>query len=97
MDVRKTIDLGNGHCIEIGTATWDDGEKQTSIRNRYPTAKGGFSPRSSSEIPRYDIKHITIAAADDNLLKIIEITEMIAALSDALSRKIREAGHWAKN
>lgn len=91
MQVRKTIPLGDGHCIEIGTPTWDDSKTQISIRNRYPTSTGGFSPRSSSEIPLSDIKHLTIAAAEDNLLGVQEISEMIAALSHALSRKIKEA------
>ncbi|TRX34971.1 hypothetical protein FNW52_12580 [Flavobacterium sp. ZT3R18] len=54
MKVIKTINLGNGHKIEFGEATWD--YKTTSIRNRYPTTNGGFSPRSSSEIPIDDIK-----------------------------------------
>nr|CAP47606.1 putative integron gene cassette protein [uncultured bacterium] len=86
MEVRRTIDLGDGHSIEVGTPTWDDSGTQTSIRSRYPTANGGFSPRSSSEIPLGDVRHIAIAAADDDLLSQQEIAEIMRALSESLLR-----------
>lgn len=54
MKVEKVIELGNGHKIEFGKASWN--EQATSLRNRYPTKNGGFSPRSSSEIPIEDVK-----------------------------------------
>lgn len=75
-----------GHTIEIGKATWDD--QETSVRNRYPTKTGGFSPRSSSEIPLRDVKEIVVVVADEDLLDPKEIAEMISALSDSLSRKV---------
>jgi hypothetical protein len=56
MHVKKVIDLGNDHKIEFGAATWD--KNSVSVRNRYPTSTGGFSPRSSSEIPIEDVKII---------------------------------------
>ncbi len=77
MNVERTIDLGNGHKIEFGIATWD--EDSTSVRNRYPTSTGGFSPRSSSEIPIEDVKIIVIESirngyiSRNDILDIIEI------------------------
>jgi len=89
MKVRHSVDLGDGHTIEIGIPTWDDTETQTSIRNRYPTSTGGFSPRSSSEIPLADVRHITVAAADDDLLTEAEIADIMIALSSSLFRRLR--------
>ena len=86
MQVRKTIDLGGGHSIEIGTPTWDESGDQTSIRSRYPTSTGGFSPRSSSELPLDDVRHIAVAAAEEDLLSQTEIAEMMIALSNSLLR-----------
>lgn len=90
MQVRRTIDLGEGHSIEIGTPTWDESGNQTSIRSRYPTSTGGFSPRSSSELPLADVRHITVAAAEEDLLSQREIAEMIEALSSSLLRQTNE-------
>jgi len=77
MKVEKKIELGNGHSIEFGKATWD--ESSVSIRNRYPTSTGGFSPRSSSEIPIEDVKTIVIESVKNGYLpdfQLIEIAEV---------------------
>jgi len=71
MKVKKTIELGSGHKIEFGRATWDD--KAISIRNRYPTSTGGFSPRSSSEIPIEDIKIMTTESIKNGYLNQADI------------------------
>lgn len=88
MKVTKTKNVATykGHKLEIGRATWND--KETSIRNRYPTKTGGFSPHSSSEIPLADVREIVLFAADQDSLKPKEIAEMIASLSASLSRKL---------
>lgn len=88
MDVTKSIDLGEGHKIEIEKATWDKTKTQISIRNRYPTSTGGFSPRSSSELPLGDIKEITAVVAAEDLIAPKDLAEMIAALVASLSRQI---------
>jgi len=75
MKVEKTIDLGNGHKIELGISSWDETKK--SIRNRYPTSTGGFSPRSSSELPVKDISILTIEAIKNDLLSKSELKELI--------------------
>ena len=77
MKVEKTIELGNGHRIEFGKATWD--EDTVSIRNRYPTSTCGFSPRSSSEIPIEDVKIIVEESVKNGYLpdfQLIEIAEI---------------------
>ena len=75
MKVEKSIDLGSGHKIEIGSSSWDDSKK--SIRNRYPTSTGGFSPHSSSELPVEDISIITLEAIKNDLLSKKELKEKI--------------------
>jgi|SRR6185312_15229093 len=77
MKVEKRINLGNGHSIEFGKATWN--EDSISIRNRYPTSTGGFSPRSSSEIPIEDVKIIVEQSISNGYIddyQLIEIAEL---------------------
>ena len=76
MQITKSKDLSDGHLIEIGKATWDD--TQTSVRNRYPTKTGGFSPRSSSEIPLGDIPEIVTVVAEEDLLSLKELAKSIS-------------------
>ncbi len=75
MNVRKTIELEDGHKIEFGDATWDEDVK--SVRNRYPTSTGGFSPRSSSEIPIGDITIIVTESIKHGYLSQNEILDII--------------------
>lgn len=75
MKVQKEIDLGGGHKIEFGKASWDN--TKTSIRNRYPTSTGGFSPRSSSEIPIEDLKPLVIEAIKNGYVNKPDLIEII--------------------
>jgi len=86
MKVTKTKDLGGGHLIEVGASTWD--EKQMSIRNRYSTVNGGFSPRSPSEIPLDDISELMVVAADEDLICAEELARIMCAVSASLKRKL---------
>lgn len=86
MNVRNTIDLGNNHLIEIGEATWNDSE--ISIRNRYPTSNGGFSPHRSSEIPLGDLEPIMVAIAQRDLLDDATTARLIEALAASLARRV---------
>ena len=85
MNVNDVVNLGDGHLIEIGDATWD--ESSISVRNRYPTSNGGFSPRSSSEIPLGDVEHIVRAVGERDLLEIAECARIIEVLSASISRR----------
>jgi len=76
-----------GHVIEIGQATWDEGE--TSVRNRYPTSNGGFSPRSSSELPIRDLQGIVESVAHEDMFEDKAIAAMILSLSASLNRKLK--------
>ncbi len=82
MKVERTIELGDGHKIEFGKATWN--ENAVSLKNSYPTSNGGFSPSSSSEIPIEDIKVIVKESVKNGYIpnpELIEIAELcIAAL-----------------
>lgn len=75
MNVKKTIDLGSGHKIEFGEASWDN--SKISIRNRYPTSTGGFSPRSSSEIPINDLKLLIVEAIKNGYITNNDIKEIL--------------------
>jgi hypothetical protein len=86
MKVTKTKDLGGGHLIESGGATWD--ETETSIRDRYPTRNGGLNPHSSSEIPLGDVAELVVFAADEDLLGAKELAGILCAVSASLQRKI---------
>ncbi|RYX83148.1 hypothetical protein EON73_03980 [bacterium] len=82
MKVEKTVELGNGHKIEFGKATWD--VRATSLRNRYPTATGGFSPRSSSEIPIEDVKIILKESVKNGYMSNAELIEIAETCITAL-------------
>jgi len=82
MKVIKTIDQGAGHKIEFGEATWD--ATRTSIRNRYPTSSGGFSPRSSSEIPIEDIKILVEESIINGYISKADIKDIIKTGLDHL-------------
>ena len=86
MDVTKTKSLGGGHSIEIGKATWDS--EEISIRNRYPTSKGGFSPRSSSEIPLKDVVELITVIADEDLYDPKILAGIIENLSKSIIRQL---------
>ncbi len=82
VDETKTVDLGGGHKIEFGKASWDN--TKTSIRNRYPTSTGGFSPRSSSEIPIDDLPILIKEALKKGYINAKEIKTIIKVAVDNL-------------
>ena len=85
MNVQDSIPLDERHSIEWGGATWD--EADPSIRNRYATASGGFSPRSSSEIPLGDLEHLVVKSAERGHLSVEMMSSMALALVQALAKK----------
>ncbi len=87
MDVTNSIEISDGHTIEWGRSTWD--HEAVSIRNRYRTATGGFSPRSSSELPIQDLEHLVTAACNWNLLDSQSMARMSEALAIALRGSLR--------
>lgn len=83
----RVVNEESGHAIEIsapGGSSW--GGDQRSIRNRYPTRDGGFSPRSSSEFPTCDLEHLVVAAADNGIVEPDAAVAMISALAQMLAR-----------
>lgn len=87
MKVQDQVDLGNGHLIEIGQSTWDDGE--ISVRNRYPTANGGYNWNSSSEIPLNDLRPIVEAIAERDLFDVSTTALLIEVLAASLTRRLQ--------
>jgi hypothetical protein len=85
MEVHDTVDRGDGHLIEFGAATWDP--KATSVRNRYPTSSGGFSPHSSSEIPLEDFEPMVVEIANRDLLSPGACARIIQALAQSVARQ----------
>ena len=86
MDVEQTKDLGEGHRIEIGRSTWQNGAER-SVRDRWPTATGGFSPRSSSEVPMKSLAPMICFVAEHNELTVAECAAIIEALAASISRQ----------
>lgn len=82
MKVEKVIDLENGHKIEFGKATWN--EHATSIRNRYLTSNGDFSPRSSSEMPIEDVKILLKESVKNGYISEAELIEIAETCLSAL-------------
>ena len=88
MDVEDVVDLGDGHSIEFGRATWNT--EAQSVRNRYETRSGGFSPHSSSEFPVEDVEPIAIETARRDLLSPNSAAVIIQALAESIVRQTEE-------
>jgi hypothetical protein len=86
MDVQHTNPLGGGHSIELDRSTWDP-QGARSIRDRWTTQAGGFSPRQSSEVPIASLKPMIEFAAAHNELTAAECAEIIAALAASIKRQ----------
>lgn len=95
MKVEKTIELGNGHKIEFGKATWD--ENVVSIRNRYLTKNNRFSPRSSSEIPIADVKIIVKESVRNGYIPNAELLEIVELCINALKFNSEDRKYLSKN
>ena len=78
MKTSKKIQISENHQIEIGISTWDT--TQQSIRNRYNLSNGRIDPRSSSEIPRNDLRRLFIESIRNNLLEPLEQIEILEEL-----------------
>ena len=86
MNVQHTRDLGGSHHIELGESTWDP-QNARSIRDRWPTTTGGFSPHSSSEVPMSSLVPMLTFAAQHDELSAAECAEIISALADSIRRQ----------
>lgn len=85
MEVEHSTEVVDGHSVEIGKATWSP--KDRSVRDRYQTASGGFSPRSSSEVPMRDLERIIEFVAQHDELSVTECAKIINALSASILRQ----------
>jgi hypothetical protein len=85
MKVRKRKIIGPGHSIEFGKATWDPQER--SIRNRYATRNGGFSPRSSSELPVGDVEELAVGTAEEDEIDVRGAVRVIRAMLGTIARQ----------
>jgi hypothetical protein len=86
MNVQHTMNLGGGHLIETGESTWDP-QGERSIRDRWPTATGGFSPRSSSEVPMKSLVPMLTFVAQHDELSAADCAEIIAQLAASIKRQ----------
>jgi hypothetical protein len=86
MNVQYRTDLGDGHLIEIGEATWDDSAR--SIRDRWPAnSPSGFNPRNSSEVPMESLVPMLSFAAQHDELSAAACGEIIAQLAASIVRQ----------
>lgn len=86
MNVQHAKQVSAGHSIELGESTWDP-QGARSIRDRWTTNSGGFSPRSSSEVPIASLLPMLTFAANHDELIAAECAEIIAALADSIKRQ----------
>ena len=86
MQVQDVVDLGDGHLIEFGPSTWNP--NVISVRNRYPTSDGRFSPHSSSEIPLDDLEKIIIEVVKRDLINVKVTTEIISVMANSILRRL---------
>jgi len=86
MDVEAKHIVGKGHSIEFDNSTWD--KKQKSVRNRYTTAKGGFSPHSSSEMPITDVASMAIQTLNRDFLSLNDALAVLDAAVRSVRRKV---------
>ena len=87
MNVQHTLNLGNGHRIEIGEATWDPNNDR-SVRDRWPAASpSGFNPHNSSEVPMGSLVSMLKFVAQHDELSAAECAEIIMALADSIKRQ----------
>ena len=89
MKPDDSIKISDNYSIEWGTSSWD--EKERSVRNRYKTSTGGFSPRSSSELPMDDLEHLIVHSAQKGHLSTEMMSRVAKALIDALAARIAAA------
>jgi hypothetical protein len=67
-------------------ATWNS--KDRSVRNRYQTASGGFSPHSSSEVPVGDLVPMLELVAKYDELSVAQCASIIGTLSASILRQV---------
>ena len=85
MQVQKALQVSSGHRVEFGNATWHNG--CFSLRDRWDTANGGFSPRSSSEIPVESFEALIKIGADNDAFTTAAAAAMIAALAEMIKKR----------
>ena len=88
MQVQHIVNLGEGHSIEFGQATWNS--EAMSIRNRYTTSNGGFSPHSSSELPIEDVSLIVLETLRRDLFSIAETMDIAQGALESIRRRLTD-------
>ena len=88
MEVNPTLTqrIDANHQIEIGGASWNEGE--LSIRRRYDNPNSGkFSPHGSSELPIYALYDLIRVASENDILDPSSCSAMIQSLAESLARQ----------
>lgn len=86
MNVQHATNVSPGHSIELGESTWDP-QGARSIQDRWVTPAGGFSPRSSSEVPITSLVPMLSFAAQHDELTASECAAIIAELANSIQRQ----------
>jgi len=87
MNVLEVVMIDEMHTIEFGNSTWNP--EEMSVRNRFSTNRGNFSPHSSSEISFGDLELIMVEIARRDFLPINCTARIIQVLADSISRRVR--------
>ena len=86
MNVQQTMNISPGLSMELGESTWN-AQGERSVRDRWLTAGGGFSHRSSSEVPIASLVPMLKFAAQHDELTASECAEIITALAASVKRQ----------
>ena len=86
MIVQHSLDLGDGHLIEIGQSMDPEGDDR-SVRDRWPTRTGGFSPHSSPEVAISSLVPMLTFAAQHDELTAAQCAEIIMGLAASIRRQ----------
>jgi hypothetical protein len=86
MNVQYVSNVGSGHSIELGESTWDP-QGARSIRDRWTTQAGGFSPRSSSKVPIASLVPMLSFAAQHDELTASDCSTIIYELAQSIKRQ----------
>jgi|GEM_PF-1001260 len=77
--------------LEFGISTWTENQSsknQTeSVRNRYDTEEGRFSPHGSSEIPLGDIPLIITECLKRDKIPLSDMLEILHEVSNSINRR----------
>lgn len=90
---RVTLEEYPNYSIEFGVSSWTqnlpESKQSQSVRNRYDTEDGRFTPHNSSEIPIEDIERIVCECMKRDKISILKISNILREAADSIERQLK--------